>query len=404
MQRAIKLCTDRRTLAELYGELAFETSNRAGMWRRRPDRDLVDGWIAQALELADPGSEARLRALLALSYWNPEGAADAPREAVEIAERLGDPELRSYAYDARAISLFVHGRIELGHELEKRRFELLDRIIDPEHVADIHYAPITASVWHGDFAEARYLARRHDEISAPLTAHHRIHGVAVLLEVEELAGCWETILTLQHVAEVRVAANADTPCVRNARSLLVCALANVYVGRAEEAKRLERAAEEMRMEGFGHVLDTPRVRLGLARGDLERVERLLAEPPPPSAAGTAAGCSSRRTLHDWTALPRSGGATSSRRGRASTREATSSRSCCARSRSSARTATCSSGRSRPSKRSGSVGTPPRPARSSDHRYAIVIGPLDDGAAHDRKGEGYGTSDRRRGAGFRGAYD
>lgn len=280
MQRAIELCTDRARLAELYAELAFETSGRAGMWRRRPDRDLVDGWIAQALELAAPESEARLRALLALSFWNPEGAGDASREAVEIAERLSDAELRSHAYDARAISLFAHGHIDLGYELEQRRFKLLEQIDDPEHVADIHYAPITASVWYGNFEEARYLARRHDEISASLTAHHRIHGIAVLLEVEELAGCWETILALQPVAEERVAANADTPCVRNARSLLVCALANTYLGRAEEAERLERSAEEMRMEGFGHVLDTPCVRLALARGDMERVERMLEEPLP----------------------------------------------------------------------------------------------------------------------------
>ena len=280
MQTAIELCKERAALAELYAELALETSYRAGMWRRRPDRDLVDGWIARALELADPGSAARTRALLALSFWNPEGAGDASREAVEIAERLDHPELRSYAYDARAISLFVRGSPDLGYALEKRRFGLLDRIADPEHVADIHYAPITGSVWHGDFDEARYLARRHDEISAPLTAHHRIHGIAVRLEVEELAGEWQAIADVQALAEQRVAENADTPCVRNARSLLVCALANTHLGRGEEARRLEGCAEEMRMQGFGHVLDTPRLRLALARGDLERAERLLAEPLP----------------------------------------------------------------------------------------------------------------------------
>jgi hypothetical protein len=36
----------------------------------------------------------------------------------------------------------------------------------------------------------------------------------------------------------------------------------------------------MEMVGFGHVLDTPRIELALARGDLDRVERLLAEPLP----------------------------------------------------------------------------------------------------------------------------
>jgi hypothetical protein len=280
MQRAIELCTDRVALAKLYAELAFETATRAGMWRERPERETVDGWIARALELSEPGSRARVKAQLALAHWNPEGAGDHPREATVVAERIGDAELRSYAYDAWGITLFVQGRLDLGYELEKRRFALLDQIADPEHVADIYYAPITASVWRGDFEEARQLARKHDEISRPLTPHHRIHGIAVLLEVEELAGGWDAIAELQATAEQRVADNAKTPCVRNARSLLVCALANAHLGRGNEAERLERCADEMHMRGFGHVLDTPRLRLALERGDLERANLLLDEPPP----------------------------------------------------------------------------------------------------------------------------
>ncbi|MBV9415982.1 MAG: AAA family ATPase [Solirubrobacterales bacterium] len=280
MQRAIELCTDRTVLAELYAELAFETANRAGMWRQRPEREMVDGWIARALELSEPGSAARVKAQLALAYWNPEGAGDHPREATEAAERIGDPQLRSYAYDAWGITLFVQGRLDLGYQLEKRRFALLDQIADPEHIADIYYAPITASVWRGDFDEARQLARKHDEISRPLTPHHRIHGIAVLLEVEELAGDWNAIAELQVTAEQRVADNVDTPCVRNARSLLVCALANANLGRDHEAERLERAADDMQMRGFGHVLETPRLRLALLRGDVKQANLLLDEPLP----------------------------------------------------------------------------------------------------------------------------
>jgi DNA-binding SARP family transcriptional activator len=280
MQRAIELCTDRQLLAELYGELAFETSNRAGMWRERPESDIVDGWIAQALKLSEPGSPARVKAQLALGYWNPEGAGDAPREAAQAADRLGDPVLRSYAYDAWAITLFVRGRLDLGYELEKQRFALVDQLTDPEHIADIYYAPITASVWRGDFEEAGDLARKHDEIQRPLTPHHRIHGIAVLLELAELAGEWDTIAALQATAEQRVADNAKTPCVRNARSLLVCALANAHLGHADEAERLERCADEMQMRGFGHVLETPRLRLALVRGDAEQANLLLDQPPP----------------------------------------------------------------------------------------------------------------------------
>jgi hypothetical protein len=74
---------------------------------------------------------------------------------------------------------------------------------------------------------------------------------------------------------VRVQANLSTPCVRNARSLFICALARLYRGEDEGARRLEERAEEVSLEGYGLTLDSPRIRLALARGDLGKVERLV---------------------------------------------------------------------------------------------------------------------------------
>ena len=280
MTRAIELAPDRATAAELYAELSFEAALRAGMWRRRPDREVVDGWIDRALELAEPESPARARALIARCVWAPLGSAAAAREAGALAERLGDPDLRSYAWDARAITLWVTGEQDLGRALEERRFELLDQIHDPDHIADIHYAPVSGCIWLGYFEEARRLARRHDEITSVLTPHHRIHGVAVLVEVEELAGGWESIRALESRAEETILGNLETPCARSPRSLLVCALAAEQLGDHDRALQLEAAADEFRMEGYGHVLDTPRLRLALLRGDLERAEEIVADPLP----------------------------------------------------------------------------------------------------------------------------
>jgi class 3 adenylate cyclase/DNA-binding winged helix-turn-helix (wHTH) protein len=280
MQRAITLTSDGYTLGEVYADLAFETGIRAGMWRVRPEGDYVDGWIESALRFAAPDSRARAKALLALCHWNPAEAHAAAVEASAIAGRLGDPELRSWAWDARGITNFVAGEHDLGRAWEERRFELVDEIVDPEHRADIYYAPITGCVLFGYFREAQRLARRHDEISAILTPHHQMHGIAVLLELQELLGAWDKVSELQDDAVARIAANASTPCVRNARALLVCAAANAQRGHYAEARRLEEAAEDLDMQGFGHILDTPRIRLALARGDLERAERLVAEPMP----------------------------------------------------------------------------------------------------------------------------
>ncbi len=280
MRKAIELCSDRETQAELYSELAHETATRSGMWRRMPDYPMVDEWIETALRLAPPDSVARTRALIAKGFWNPFEGSDYAREASAIAERLGDIELRSHAMDVRGIAEFVAGRYELGRAFAERRFEFLDRISDPDHRADIYAAPISGCVWSGNFGEARRLAALHDEITAPLTPHHRLHGVAILVEVEELLGAWEQIQALGPRTERAVADNAETPCVRNARSLLVCAVASARMGDDRSAGRFEQAAEELGIEGYGVVLDIPRLQLALARGDLDAVARLLETPLP----------------------------------------------------------------------------------------------------------------------------
>ncbi len=280
MQNAIELTADESTLAELYSELAWETSCRSGMWRRMPDYNTVDDWIETALELALPGSAARARALVAKSFWNPFGSSAYAIEASQIAERLGDVELRSHAWDVRGITEFVSGRYDHGRAFAERRFELLDRISDPDHRADIYSAPISGCIWGARFSEARRLARLHDETTAPLTPHHRLHGVAILAEVEELLGAWERIRELAPRTVEAVAANAATPCVRNARSLLVCAAASAYLGDETDARRHEEDAEGLGIEGYGVVLDIPRLRLALIRGDLDAVDRLLETPLP----------------------------------------------------------------------------------------------------------------------------
>ena len=45
-------------------------SQRAGMWKRRLDDSLVEGWIERALTAAPSGTPARVRALAANAYWH----------------------------------------------------------------------------------------------------------------------------------------------------------------------------------------------------------------------------------------------------------------------------------------------------------------------------------------------
>ena len=98
--------------------------------------------------------------------------------------------------------------------------------------------------------------------------------------MEELLGAWEGVRELGPRTVETVEANPETPCVRNARTLLVCAAASAYLGDEDEARGHEAHAESLGIEGYGVVLDIPRLRLALIRGDLDTAARLLETPLP----------------------------------------------------------------------------------------------------------------------------
>jgi tetratricopeptide (TPR) repeat protein len=316
MERAIALSDDPLETGRLYADLAAQTAGRAGMWRRLPDRELVLGWIARALELSEPDSAAHATALVASSMWwrldDPEGRDSllAAKEAAAIAETLGDPDLIAFALNAAAYAGYATGQNDEALMWSEQAFGLLDEIRDPDLVGDVYITAILPALALGRFAEARRQAVRFEEVNARLTDHHRVHGVAVRVEVEELAGEWPAVLALQERVERAVEENLETPCVRNARTLLVAALARLHTGDEEEAQRLERRAADLWMEGHGLTLGALRIRLALARGQLSEVETLLSETAPPhgpasfrSAIG-AASLDALAALRDRTRLER----------------------------------------------------------------------------------------------------
>ena len=155
MQRAIERCEDHEVLGELYAELAFETTGRAGMWTQFPDRALVQGWIDKALELAEPGSPARAQGVIALCYWQPDRPAWAVEEAEELAERLGDPALRVDACEVRWLSEFAAGRYQNALRSAERAFELERSISDPNTSTRMRESCAALFTMCGHLQEAR---------------------------------------------------------------------------------------------------------------------------------------------------------------------------------------------------------------------------------------------------------
>ena len=275
MQESLAGATDREIRAETYAELAFQTTIRSGMWKRRPETSLVQGWIEGALELAEPDSAARSKALIAHCLWGRVGTGREAAEASRIAERIGDLELRSNAWGARSVAAFATGDYESALMWAQRRLEVKDEITDPDHVADAYEFAIPACCATGRFGEAQRLASEHAAVVEPLSSHHRLHGIAVQLEVEEAAGGWDSVLELAPRTAVAVEENLETPCIRNARSLLVTALAAAYREDRDQAQNLAERADAVALEGYEFVLAGPRARLALLNDRLDELERLL---------------------------------------------------------------------------------------------------------------------------------
>jgi hypothetical protein len=271
MESSLEVCKDRASCGETYSLLALHTAARSGMWQRRPDHDLVTGWIDRALDLSEPETPARVRALIARAFWTPKEAGEAAGEAERLAEQLGDRELRSWALDALLAQAYSEHRYADAYELARERLSLIAEISDPDHLVEAHEAAVPAFAAVAEIDAARRLAKSADDLARKVSPHHELHGLALQLEVEELAGAWNSVVALAVRTERTVAANLDTPCSRNARSLLVCAVACAVIGDEQRAAELERSAEELGMEGYDFALESPRLRLALLRGNLQRV-------------------------------------------------------------------------------------------------------------------------------------
>ncbi len=222
-----------------------------------------------------PAVAAHARALVTKSTW--EDDAEAAEQAVALAERLDDPVLLSYAYWARSGAAFITFDFREADRWAQRRFELLDRLTDPDKIAHIHYYGATAALAAGRPQEAKALVRKHDLVASRLSPHHEVHALGVLLYVEEALGHWDEVRRLQGRVEPAVAANQGTPCVLNARTLFSCAVACGELGVDAEARRLETAAAAQGFQdlGLGFWVDPPPAHLALLRGDLDRVAALL---------------------------------------------------------------------------------------------------------------------------------
>src|SRR5262249_8631659 len=199
----------------------------------------------------------------------------AVEHAIQIAERFEDVELLSVGLGARAGIAQYTADFAGASDSARRRLELAPQLNDPDHLAVIHFGSATAELALGHFDPAELHALRHETIAGRLTPHHEVHALGGLLILDEVTGRWDRLQERRQRTEQAVAANVDTPCVFNPRSLLACAVACAALGLGDEARRLEEEQLALGFEGYDYWFDPLRARLAMIRGDLDRVEALL---------------------------------------------------------------------------------------------------------------------------------
>ena len=275
MEKAIELGGDP---AELYTELAFNSARRSGMWKRQPPRDLIDEWVDRAIQLAEEGTATHAQALAAVVLWRKDEAA--AQALQEIAERLGDVDLRSSALAALADAAWSAGDFARARRWVEERLTILPRLSDPD---DRHFALMTAVALElatGRVAAARERSIALDDMVQGLTPHHRLHSVSWRVNVEACAGGWADVRDLAARAERAVEANLEAPCPANVTTLLYCAVARERSGEQSEATRLQARADALSMEAYVPFYMPAQLHLAIARNDCDELRRLVASFSP----------------------------------------------------------------------------------------------------------------------------
>jgi hypothetical protein len=257
--------------ADVYADLALQTNERAGMWVQQPDMTLIDGWIQQALDLAEEGSLTQGHALAALSYTDDESAAQsAARSALAIADRLGDSGLRCIVLHNIAWWPLFARDFDRACTLIDEVMALLPGLPNPDVSSTALMGAFFTYLKSGRLGAAAWASGQATETAAGLTPHHRLHAANWQILLASLTGRWDEVQARAAEAEQVVDANlaAATPCVMNVAVLLNCAAGRAQAGDEDEARRLEVKADGLGMEGgrwYQGWFEPPRIRLALAR-------------------------------------------------------------------------------------------------------------------------------------------
>jgi hypothetical protein len=277
LEQALALRPDPAVAGEIYAQLAFYGLGRPYMWKEPPSRELGDEWLANALELSKPGTEARAYALLARVFSDPRHAHKG--EAYAISESLGNPRLVVLACEAQTLAAGERGQYAEACEWAERAIDVGSELDDPGLRAHEHWNASFVFLKAGRIGKVQPFVHTYDRLSSSLTAHDRVHAMALLVLLESVLGHWTELARLAKHAEAATTANEDFPCQFNWRNLLVCALGLAHAGAESEARRLEGLGRASAVVAGPAEREPALVRLALLRGDHAALSGILDQLP-----------------------------------------------------------------------------------------------------------------------------
>jgi class 3 adenylate cyclase/tetratricopeptide (TPR) repeat protein len=275
MEKALELGAPE---SEVYAELGFQTVQRAGMWKTRPEFGLVKGWIDKALDSSDPRTRAYAQAVVARALW--EQTEEHTREAEQVAREANDVDLIAHALWTRGQVLFNAGEYAAASDQLDSRVALHPQIGDPDLRCNTYFVAVDVRLAATRFADARGAVELLEQEAQGLTAHHRLHAIGQRVDLETALGGWAAVRSVTSATEAAVEANLATPCPLNIASLFNCALAAALLGDESEARRLEGAAYATGMTGYGFATDAVRILLALAKRDLTEAREIVEQLDP----------------------------------------------------------------------------------------------------------------------------
>jgi len=275
VEEALALEPEQPIAAEIYGRLAYYALGRPYMWKRPPSRELGEEWLARALELSQPGTEARGFAAAAQALSQPETGAKAADEALAIGRSLGQGILVGYGFEAKTLAATAAGDYAEACTWADRALEITSSVSDPGNQAARLWIAGMAHLRAGRIGDVRRLADAQGRIAPSIGPHDEVHALAHQTLLESVLGRWDVLAEVAARAEAKAAANAEFPCQFNWRTLIVCALGAAHLDRSDEVERLVQLGHEGAVV-VGPVEREPALlRLALLRGDLEEAERIL---------------------------------------------------------------------------------------------------------------------------------